>query len=168
MMNRDDDAIRRRHSVVLIGSGSSVFIDIVGDMIGECGFEVTTPAPAEPPWLSVTRTQPVLVICDCMGPELNVKRLIVETVARRLPLLIVAAVHEQVVACTWPLPDCVAWLEFPIARDRFRTTIDELMTPRRTIMQRSLMLHGAGVTIETAITVRTLDGAPFETRRLTD
>ncbi len=156
MVSRADDAIRRARNVVLIGSGSSVFIDIVADMIGECGFEVTTPAPTEPPWLSVTRTQPVLVICDGMGPELNTKRLIVEAVARGLPLLIVAALHEEVTARVGPLSDRVAWLEFPIARDRFRTTIDGLMIPRRTIIRRNLTLKGAGVTIEAGITARTL------------
>ena len=159
MTDRDDDDARRRRSVVLIGSASSVFVDIVGEMVRECGFETTTPAPAEPPWLSVTRTQPVLVICDCAGPELNVKRWVVETVARRLPLVIFAAPQEQAAAQTGPLPDHIAWLQFPIARSRFRTTIEELMTLRRTIMQRNLVLHGAGVTITAGVTAKTLDVA---------
>jgi hypothetical protein len=146
-----------RRSVVLIGSGSGAFIDIVGEMVGENGFDVATPGPAEPPWLSVTRTQPSLVICDCSGLHLSAKRLIIEMVARRLPLLIVAAPHERTVAQTWPLPECVAWLEFPIAREQFRETINDLMSYRRAILRRHLTLVGAGVTIEAGITVETLD-----------
>lgn len=164
MTNRDNDGARRRR-VVLIGSASSVFVDIIAEMVRECGFEATQPARAEPPWLSVTRTQPALVICDCARPELNVKRLVVETAAHRLPLLIVAAPEEQAEARTWPLPDHVAWLQFPLARDQFRTTIDDVMTVRRTVMQRSLVLNGAGLTIAAGLTAKTLDVARTDAGR---
>lgn len=155
-MSRDGDEIRRHRNIVLIASASSVFIDIVGGMVGECGFEVTTPAPAEPAWLSVTRTQPALVICDCTEPASNVKRLVVEAVARELPLLIVATPQERAAAQSWPLPDCVAWLELPIARERFHSAITDLMTLRRTIMQRTLVLNGPAARLEAGITARSI------------
>jgi len=159
MMNQDGDEIPRHRNIVLIASGSSVFVDIVGGMVGECGFEVTTPAPAEPPWLSVTRTQPALVICDCTGPAPSVKRLVVEAVARELPLLIVATADERA-AQSWPLPACVAWLELPIARERFHTAIADLMALRGTIMQRTLVLNGPAARLEAGITARTIDLTP--------
>lgn len=159
MTNRDDDDARRRRGVVLIGSASSVFVDIVGDMVRECGFDATTPTQAEPPWLSVTRTQPTLMICDCAGRELTVKRLVVEAAARRLPLLIVAAPQDQAAARTWPLPDHVAWLQFPIAREQFRATIEALMSLRQAFLERSLVLSGAGVRIAVGITAKSLDVA---------
>jgi len=160
MTNQDGDEIRRHRNIVLIASESGLFIDIVGGMAGECGFEVTAPAPAEPSWLSVTRTQPALVICDCTGPAPNVKRLVVEAVARGLPLLIVATPQERAVAQSWPLPSCVAWLELPIAREPFRTAIADLMSLRRTIMHRTLVLRGPAVRLEAGITARMLDLPP--------
>jgi hypothetical protein len=134
MTSGEDDEIGRRRGAVLIGSGSAAFIDIVGQLVGECSFEVTVPAPAEPPWLAVARTQPALVICDCTSAALDVKGLMIEAVARGLPLLIVGAPNERAVARKWPLPQRIAWLELPIAVDRFRITLDALMTPRRTVV----------------------------------
>ena len=133
---------RDGRNAVLIASGSRVFIDIVGEMVTVSGREIAMSAHGEPAWLAVMRTQPALVICDCTGPEPEIKRLIGEVVARRIPLLMVAPTHEPAVARTWPLPDRVAWLELPIARDLFHTAIDELLLSEREIMQRHLALRG--------------------------
>jgi hypothetical protein len=131
-MNPGGHKLRRQRSNVLIASDSTAFIDIVGEMVDECGFEVTTPAPVEPPWLSMTRTQPVLLLCDCTSVRLNVERLMKEAVARGVPLLIVAAPDEPWAIRDWAEPRRITWLEFPIDRNRFRATLDAL-TLHRTI-----------------------------------
>ena len=115
---------------VLVASTSSAFVDVVGEMIADCGFTLAAPVESEAPWLSLTRTQPVLVICDCNGPTTSVKRLIAEVVARRLPLLMTAALDEDHAGATI-LPDRVAWLAFPIALEAFRAAIDALLVPAR-------------------------------------
>ena len=148
---------RDGHDTILVASGSGVFIDIVGKMVVDCGREIATPAHGEPAWLALMRTQPALVICDCAGPEPEIKRLLVEVVVRRIPLLMVATTRESAVPRTWPLPERVAWLEFPIAREVFHTVINDLLQSEREIMRRQLALHGAGVTIEAAITAHTLE-----------
>ena len=147
---------RDGRNTILVASGSRVFVEIIGDMVVDCGRALATSAPAEPAWLAVTRTQPALVICDCAGPESDLKRLVAEAVARHIPLLMVGATPESVVPREWPLPDRVARLVFPIARDLFHATIDDLLLSDGEIMQRRLTLHGAGATIEAAITVHTL------------
>jgi hypothetical protein len=156
-MSQSHARSRDGRNTVLVASGSRVFIDIVGEMVAVSGRGIATSAHAEPAWLAVTRTQPALVICDCAGPEPEIKRLIGEVVARRIPLLMVAPTDQPALARTWPLPDRVAWLEFPIARDLFHTTIDELLLSEREIMQRHLALRGPGVTIEAAIEAHTLE-----------
>jgi hypothetical protein len=59
----DDRRVESR-GVVLIASASSAFADAVGALVRECEFTPTFPTGMEAPWLSVTRTQPRLVICD--------------------------------------------------------------------------------------------------------
>ena len=158
-MSRYTDPSRESRGTVLVASDSPAFVDIVGEMVTDCGFELATPTEAERPWLSVMRTQPTLVICDCGGPEPHVKRLIAEVAARRLPLLIAGTAQEQDVARTWHLPERAAWLEFPIARNRFHATIDDLLMLGGGL-RRQAILHGAGVTIEAAITTGALNETP--------
>jgi len=146
-VSADVAEILRHRNVVLIASGSSTFIEIVGIMVAENGFSVATASQAEPSWLALTRTQPVLVICDRTGPELDTKGLIVETLARGLPLLVVASPHEHAIVRTWRLPDRCGWLEFPIASDQFGRTLNALMLPRRPIDP--AMLAGANIPVQT-------------------
>ena len=121
-----------RRGTVLLASTSSAFVDVVGEMITDCGFTPAVPAESEAPWLSLTRTQPVLVICDCNGSAVAVKRLIVEVVARRLPLLMTAALDDDHAGSTI-LPDRVAWLAFPMTLEAFRAAIDALLPPARAL-----------------------------------
>ena len=63
-MNRHIDGFVDSRGTVLVASGSSLFMNIVGDMLVDCGFTAAFPAESEAASLSVTRTQPALVICD--------------------------------------------------------------------------------------------------------
>jgi hypothetical protein len=105
----------------------------------------------------VTRTQPVLVICDAGGREDSARRLIAETLARRLPLLLLGMTEEHASDQCRSLPTGVAWLQFPLARDVFQAAIDELLA-RPSAVGRQLVRSGAGVAIEVGVVTRTLDG----------
>lgn len=146
-----------RRSTILVTSNSLAFVQIVGDMVSSSRFTVAIMMPAEPAWLSLTRTQPVLVICDAGVPQDSVRRLITETLARRLPLLMLGMTEEQESARERRLPTGVAWLPFPLARDVFESAIDELLTPARTVGRR-FVLASAGVTVQAGFVTRTVDG----------
>ena len=150
-MSRHADGFLDSRGTVLVASGSTLFTNIVGGMLAECGFEVAYPAESEAAWLSVTRTQPALVICDSGVPAANIKRLIAEVCARRLPLLMAwpQAEHDEH-ARDVVLPNRVAWLTFPIDNDAFRTTIDGLLPVMGPVQRLTLTVAGAKVEAATA------------------
>jgi DNA-binding response OmpR family regulator len=150
-MNRHVDGSMDSRGTVLVASDSSTFINIVGDMLVDGGFTVAFPAESEAAWLSVTRTQPALVICDSGVSQASLKRLIAEVAARRLPLLMAWSREEHdEYAQGLVLPDRVEWLAFPIHHDEFLATIDGLV-PRVTGAVQRLRLTATGA--------RTLDAA---------
>lgn len=154
-MSRHTNERPHARATVLLASDSGIFLDILSDMVGDCGFTPATPAPAEPPWLSVTRTQPAFVICDCGGLGARLKPLIAETVARGLPLLLASAAHDRDVSQRWVLPPRVAWLAFPIDGAAFRALIDDLMTPTHGL-RRTAALSVGGLSLDVGLTTRTL------------
>jgi hypothetical protein len=161
-MNRHIDGFVDSRGTVLVASGSSLFMNIVGDMLVDCGFTAAFPAESEAAWLSVTRTQPALVICDSGVPEANITRLIVEVVARGLPLLMAWSREEHdEYAAGLVLPERAAWLTFPIDREAFRSTIDALLPPLIGPMQR-LAMEVAGAKVEAAIGLRSLDAMRYD------
>jgi len=68
-LHADGFAVTR--GTALVASGSKLFMDIVGEMVADCDVGVAFPVTSEPAWLSVMRTQPSLVICDCDAPAEN-------------------------------------------------------------------------------------------------
>lgn len=154
--NRRSDS---RRSTILVTSPNPAFAEIVGEMVRSGGFRFATTRQAESASLSVTRTQPVLVICDVGGPDESVRRLIAETLARRLPLLLLGLAEEHASDRGRSLPIGVAWLQFPLARNVFQSAIDELLAATSTVGRR-LVLPGAGVPIEVGAVTHTLDGTP--------
>jgi hypothetical protein len=160
-MNRHADGFLDSRGTVLVASNSSVFINIVGDMLADDGFTIAFPAESEAAWLSVTRTQPAFVICDSGVSPTSINRLIAEVAARRLPLLM-AWSHEEhdEYARGLVLPERVAWLAFPINCDAFRSTIDGLLPPVVGPVKQ-LTLTGASMTVEAAIGARAPDEARF-------
>lgn len=157
MDHNDVGRSESRRGTVLVISLSSAFVEIVSDMLTEGGFEVATAMSAEPAWLSVTRTQPMLVICDANSPDEMVGRVVPETIVRRLPLLMLGMTDRQKSARAGMLPTAgITWLEFPLARDAFQAAIDELVTPPPSV-GRNVTLSGAGVTVEAGFVMRSLD-----------
>jgi hypothetical protein len=162
-MNRHIDGFVDSRGTVLVASGSSLFMNIVGDMLVDCGFTAAFPAESEAASLSVTRTQPALVICDSGVPEANIEHLIVEVVARGLPLLMAWSQEEHdEYAPGLVLPNRVAWLTFPIDREAFSSTIDGLLPPVMGPVQRQFTMIGVGAKVEAAFSVRSLATTPYD------
>ena len=112
---------------MLVASGSTLFMDIVRDMVADCGLGVIVPLTSEPAWLSVMRTQPSLVICDWDAPAASREGVIAEASARHVPLLMAWSrdQHEHY-AQGLALPERVAWLTFPVSRNVLCSTITRL------------------------------------------
>jgi hypothetical protein len=153
-LHADGFAVSR--GTVFVASGSKLFMNIVGEMVADCGLAVAFPVTSEPAWLSVMRTQPSLVICDCDAPAENLEGVIAEATTRHLPLLMAwsRTQHEQY-AHGLVLPERVAWLTFPIDHKAFRATIDELL-PEDVDSVHRLRLGGGGVQLDAAVRVRAL------------
>ena len=153
-LHADGFAVTR--GTALVASGSKLFMDIVGEMVADCDVGVAFPVTSEPAWLSVMRTQPSLVICDCDAPAENLEGVIAEATARHLPLLMAwSRTQHEHYAHGLVLPERVAWLTFPVVQEAFRATIDELLPADLDSVHR-VRLGGAGAQIEGAVRVRAL------------
>jgi hypothetical protein len=115
--------------IVLVASASSVFAETVGALVAECKFTPAFPTGMEAPWLSVTRTQPRVVICDCDDRVRRLRRMIVEVSARGVPLVMaytaggggspLALTHVR--RATWQL--------FPVSAEELRLMLADLVPP---------------------------------------
>lgn len=155
-MSLYDDGFAVSRGTVLVASGSTLFMDIVRDMVADCGLAVIVPLTSEPAWLSVMRTQPSLVICDWDAPAASREGVIGEASARHLPLLMAWSrdQHEHY-AQGLALPERVAWLKFPVGQNEFRSTINRLLAPGIDSV-RHVSLAVPGVRLNAAVRVRTL------------
>jgi hypothetical protein len=153
-MSRQADGRVDGRGTVLVVSGSSLFKEIVGHMVADCGFVAEHPSQSEPAWRSIARVHPALIICDCAGVDEGVRRVIAEVSARSLPMLMVwSPGQEDEYVRNLVLPDRIAWITFPIERGAFRSTIDDLLQPATV---HRLTLTAAGMKVEAAIGVRAL------------
>jgi hypothetical protein len=76
----------QNRGTILIASTDSTFLGIVGRMVVDSGFTPAYPADREAPWLSVTRTQPCIAICDWDAPVEQIQQLVSEACARHVPV----------------------------------------------------------------------------------
>ena len=144
--------------VVLVASRSALFADIVGGMVSDSGFTPAFWAESEPAWLSITRTQPCIVICDCEGPRSDVQRLLSDASVRRVPVLLSRSQSGNDFEPVLSIGQRVGWFTFPATRDTFQATLDQLMpVVRPTILRGTGGLMG--MRAEGALSVRTLSAA---------
>ena len=155
MSENDDRQNGRSRGTILLASRSPAFVQIVGDMIVDGGYELEMAMHAEPAWLSVARTRPVLVICDCRETEDDIGRLAADSVARRLPLLLLGTTDDQRSPPGDGHRSGIGCLRFPVTRDIFQSAIDELLTPPPAVGHQ-FVVSAAGVTIEGGFATRTL------------
>jgi hypothetical protein len=129
-MQTQYDGRAENRGTILVASSHTLFTDLVGEMVVRCGFAAAYPAGREPSWLSLTRTQPCVVICDCSAPADGIQRLITEASARQIPLVLSdARMKQRAEEGSLVLPQQVAWLTFPVSRDAFAALIDTVLRP---------------------------------------
>ena len=124
-------AVRRVESLgrVLVASTNTDFAAAIGQMVIEAGFTPGFPARFEGPWLSVTRTQPRVVICDVDAPVERIHRLIDEALSRHVPLVMVHAAERRATSAEVASAERVTWLRFPVAPTEFRRMLRSLVPP---------------------------------------
>jgi hypothetical protein len=144
---------------VLVASTSDVFLDIVGAMIEQAGFHPAFCIQPDPGSLSLARSRPGLVLVDCEILDNATNRLIAETLAHSLPLLMTSPRGlSQIDLDRLHLPDRTRWLHFPIGQAAFRAVLEGMLAPPQHPVV-SVAPLAAWVVLEGAISVRPLSGA---------
>jgi hypothetical protein len=115
--------------IILVASADSVFADAVGDLVAESGFTPAFPVGLEAPWISVTRTQPRVVICDYDAPVKRQRRLIAEVSARRVPLLMAHTAETHGNPAALARVERVTWQRFPVSANEFFRVLADLVPP---------------------------------------
>ena len=128
-MDSDVDARIESLGMVLVASANDMFAEAVGRMVTESGYTPAFPVGLEAPWLSVTRTQPRVVICDYDAPVRRLRRLIAEVSTRRVPLLVAHAAEPHANPPAFALVERVTWLKFPVSLRAFRRVLRNLVPP---------------------------------------
>ena len=129
-MQSQYDGRAENRGTILVSSSHTLFTDLVGEMVARCGFLPAFPSSGEAPWLSLTRTQPLIVICDCSAPAEGIQQLIVEASSRGIPLVLSdARTKQRAENGSLVLPQRVTWLTFPVSRDSFVALLDEVLRP---------------------------------------
>lgn len=154
-MDRHKHGRVESRGTILVASASRLFADIIGELVVDSGFTPAYPTALEPARLSVARTQPCIVICDCNAPVKSIQRLILEVSARRIPVLLSPPQGEHRADRALTLAHRVGWLTFPISRDAFSSTVDALLSPVFHRVHR-VTAGVAGVRIDAGVGVRTL------------
>lgn len=144
---------------VLVASSNDLFLDIVSGMVVDSGFAPASPVASEPAWLTLTRTHPCMVICDCDAPAPATQRLIAEATARGIPLVLSEQRAEQHIERTLSFVHGVAWLTFPVSHEAFCGMLDALLV-RMVHPLHSVTASVGGLSMEAAFSARALVGSP--------
>jgi hypothetical protein len=140
---------------ILIVSGSPVFADILSTMVVAAGFRAAYPAGTESVELTMTRTQPRLVICDCANAVNNIQRFLIEIASRGLPLMLCEPLDVPAIDRELATARRVVWFTLPISADAFRSLIDGLLDPILDEVHR-VTASIAGIGLDAGIKVRPL------------
>jgi len=152
----------RGMDTILIVSNSAVFADVLSAMVVTAGFRPSFPAGTESVALTMTRTQPRLVICDCSNAVENIQRFLVEISSRGLPLMLCEPLDVPAIDRELASARRVVWFTLPISRDAFRTLIDGLLDPLLDEVHRVTASIG-GLSIDAGIKLRPLPVFPTTT-----
>ena len=114
---------------VLIASANPVFADAFDFLVTESGFTPSFPSAREAPWISVTRTQPRVVICDHDAPVKRLRRMIADVSARRVPLLMVFTAETHSSPPALARVERVTWQRIPISAEELRRVLTGLIPP---------------------------------------
>lgn len=143
--------------VALVASHSGLFMDMVGTMVADAGFTPAFTTTGEAPSELLARTRPALVVWDVSGTDAKIRPLMADAALDHLPMLLVWTPGEDdVYARHVVLPTRVAWITFPIRRDAFRRTIDQLVASALPFVRR-VSVDGRGISLDAGVAVRCLD-----------
>lgn len=138
---------------ILVASSNAVFTDVVGDMVTSCGFTPVYSSGHEESWISLARTQPCVVICDCAAPADGIQRLIVEASARHTPLVLSdMRMHQSTDHEALSPSQRLAWLTFPVSRAAF-TAMLEMLLPSGIATSEHAAVSAAGRRIAAAVSL---------------
>lgn len=157
-MDRREGSRIRNRGTVLVVSRSGLFSDIVSEMVVDSGFASASPVASEPAWLTLTRTRPCIVICDCDAPVDSTQRLIAEASARSIPLVLSDTRSEHHIERMVTLARRVVWLTFPVSHAAFCSMLDGLLPSTAHALHR-VAVGGRAMNMEAAFSVRALVGA---------
>ena len=156
-MDGNEHSRIRNRGTILVASRNGLFSAIVRAMVVDSGFAPASPVASEPAWLTLTRTQPCIVICDCDAPAATTHALIAEASARGIPLVMSEQHAEHHIERTLTLARGVAWLRFPVSHEAFCVMLDALLPPAVHSFHR-VTASGVGLSMEAACSVRALVG----------
>jgi hypothetical protein len=123
------DARLESSGIILIASANKLFADAIGNLVTQSGFTPAFPVGLEAPWISVTRTQPRIVICDHDAPVKRLRRMIADVSARRVPLLMLHTAESHSNPPALARVERVTWQRIPISADDLRRVLAGLMPP---------------------------------------
>lgn len=135
-MDGNREAQPRRRGTILVASENPGFATAVGDMVLRAGFNVAFPAPREGPWITLARTQPCVVICDCDAPVSRIQPLLSETSVRRVPLLFSGAWQQCCDTRRLNPQHRFGVMTFPVSFEIFSGMLDALLAPAIDSMRR--------------------------------
>jgi hypothetical protein len=157
-----NDGPAKTRGTIMVASSNALFTDIVGDMVVSCGFTPAYPVGQAESWLSLTRTQPCIVICDCAAPVEGIHHLISDASAPRIPLVLSdTRMQQRSDEPTLPMPRHVAWLTFPVSLEAFSAMLETLLpTPIETT--HDIAMNVAGVRLHAAAIARPVALGPHD------
>lgn len=159
-MHWQNDGPEANRGTILVASGNALFASIVGEMVAHCGFFPAFPGNDEASRLSLARTQPRILICDCAAPGHGVRRLIADASSRHIPLVLSdLRIPNSDAMRGLVLNQSVAWLTFPISRSAFGMVLEGLLPPFADGLH-TVSTSIARITIAAAVSVRLLPRMP--------
>ena len=127
MMNAAVDGQVTSRGTVLVASLSDSFQDILGHMVGLCGFIPAYCGENETVATSLSRTQPRFVVCDGDLPAKAGSHMLTEVTRRGIPLLVSVPFRSSgrdVLISTG-----THTFAFPLGRVAFTAVVEELLQP---------------------------------------
>lgn len=122
---RSVDAIIEQ--TVLVASHDEELAGVVSGFLARTALRAGFPLEAEPAWLSFTRVQPRLLVCDGRDSGADDALLVVEATARRVPVLLLVPVGGADAWSETVATHHLATLEFPVGAPVFNAAVNALL-----------------------------------------
>lgn len=127
MINARAEGPAENRGTVLVASMSDSYQDIIGHMIGLCGFIPSYCATDETAETSLSRMEPRFVVCDGDLPSMAASLLLAEATRRGIPLLVSMPYRSSdrdvlIQAGTHTFA-------FPLGKVAFSAIVDDLLQP---------------------------------------